>query len=106
MLGDSTRLRSQQTAQVVTERLVAVFSQPGTFVEIEIDTHYQGTDNCETLYPPLWLAPTHEDVVTLADNSEIIQCVTNEGVRASVIVGKPHTRTDHPAEIILGMKEE
>lgn len=91
---------STLSAQVVVEYLVAVVKHPGSFVGIDvIERDHAGT---ETVSPTVWLAPTEDDVFVLADDSEIIQCTTREGFRASVLVGKPDTRSKRKAKIVLG----
>lgn len=102
-MSSKERFASVQTAQVVTERLVAVVRHPDSF--IEIDVVKPDAEN-SMLYPPLYLAPTDEDVSVCEDESEIIECITREGLRARVLVGKPATRKHHAAEIILGPRED
>lgn len=97
-------LISTQTAQVVTERLVAIVSHPDKHVAIDVVLREK--NGAESPYPTLWLAPTNADVITLADDSEIIQCVTHEGFRASVFVGEPEMRPHNHAKIILGTRED
>lgn len=94
-------LYSTLTAQAVLERLVAVIHHPGDYIEITIvERDMNGT---ESPYPTLWLAPTDEDVADHADDGELIQCMTRDGVRVSVLVGKPDTRRTRSATIVYGL---
>jgi hypothetical protein len=57
-------------------------------------------------HSPLWLRPTDDDVVTIADDSELIQCRTYEGSRVTIFLGHPHERKGHAATIIIGTEDK
>lgn len=96
---------SRKSAQEVLDSLADALSRPNKDAPIEVIYKDPAHGETDELHPPLWLTPTDDKVIDLADNSEIVQCTTHDGLRASVWLGEKSTRTQHPALIILGKRE-
>lgn len=101
-MAEGREFFTRQTAQVVANDMAMMMGMPDEFAEVEIISYDFDFGGREVLHPSLWLRPTEEDVVTIADDSEIVQCITRDSRRASIFFGHPEEREMRPARIILG----
>jgi hypothetical protein len=92
---------SRSNAQYVAIALNHVIDKKEGYAEVELVSYRDGEEVAE---PPIYIRLRGEDsnVVTLANSSEIAQCITDDGQLVSIMLGKPKERVMQPARIILG----
>ena len=91
-------LHSRKSARVVTNDLFTVEGLDD-YVELELVSYREGREVSEpTIYVRL---QGDSDVVTVANKSEIAQCITNDGRKVSIFIGKPDERDMQPARVVL-----
>lgn len=100
MTAEAVALYSATTAQHVLDTLIT-FARHGQdqFMALEIVSYENGTEN---IHPALFVRLDEPGgKTTLADKSEILHCLTDEGREVSVILGKPEEREFQPARILV-----
>jgi hypothetical protein len=66
--------------------------------EIHLVSYEEGI---EVRHEPIFVKFTNDAVFTVADDSEILQCVTSDGRKVTIFVGRPAERELQPARIVI-----
>jgi hypothetical protein len=101
MMATAARiLYSRQTSKEVIAALIALALDPVAFYRLEL-VSYQDSDEiaCEPLEVKLDPAGAR---TTLADESEIAHCITQDGRKASLLLGRPAEQDLQPAQVLIG----
>lgn len=98
MTAEAVVLYSAANSQDVLDALVAYAHRgPTEFFALEIVSYGNGAEH---VHPALFVRLDEPGgKTTLADKSEILHCLTDDGREVSIILGKPEARESQFAEI-------
>lgn len=99
MMAVEVRLQSRDDAQTVTEDLYTVWRRQDTrYCEVE----YEVLDDTSQESPGGTIFVRPVEAVTIADGTELVQCVTQEGRQVSIFLPEPSQRLSQKAKVVLG----
>lgn len=100
MTAEAVALYSATTAQNVLSMLIHFArNTPEEFCALEMVSYWNGA---EIAHPAVFVRLDEPNSkTTLADNSEILHCLTDSGRKVSVMIGRPQDRELQPAVILL-----
>ena len=100
MVSDMSTLHSGSSAQEVLEALIHFAkNQPNDWYALEMVSYRGGEESIEPI-----LAIMLEEggaKTTLADGSEILHCITDDGRKVSIVLGLPAARGINTAQILV-----
>lgn len=100
MMAEAVVLYSTATAQDVLDALI-MYARQGAheLLALEMVSYENGAEH---VHPALFVRLDEPGgKTTLADKSEILHCLTDEGREVSVLLGKPGEREFQPARILV-----
>ena len=99
MMAVEVRLQSRDDAQTVTEDLYTVWRRQDTrYCEVE---YYKVLDDTSQESPRGTIFVRPVEAITIADGTELVQCVTQEGRQVSIFLPEPSQRLSQKAKVVL-----
>ncbi len=101
MFADHTKLSAQDLARVLHHMMT-----PTTEYEyFRLETVRYGPDGEEdaedVFVQPLPTSTENDAVSVLADGTEVVRCLSQDGRRVDIILGKPAEREFQPAQVVF-----
>ena len=99
VIRSSGTFYTRDDAEYVADCLNTVMQLPNDeYAEVQLVSYDNGA---EVPHEPIFIKFTDDPVFTVADGSEIAQCVTNDGRKVTIFFGKPFERQLQPAQIVI-----